>query len=244
MKTKKKEQHRKVPIWVIVIIFVVIGLLIAGIVCFVLVKTGEAEEYRKARETTEEIIKTRDAVKTYLETETGSATLTEENKDVFNSFEDAVQKVSECMKKLGESRVIENEDVKRKFESAQNELGELQGFGETEQLLMDVLEDGVFDDEEIEQMINANSEYLQNLAKGYKEYRAKIAEFNEKYADLKGKNKTELDADYAKLQQEGNELAKKYESIKLEDVYGMSRDDFLKFYATIEELNNYLTEKN
>ena len=66
----------------------------------------------------------------------------------------------------------------------------------------------------------------------------------EKYADLKGKNKTELDADYAAIQQDGNELAQKYAEIKFEDVYGMSRDDILNFYATMEELSKYLAEKN
>ena len=66
----------------------------------------------------------------------------------------------------------------------------------------------------------------------------------EKYADLKGKNKTELDADYAAIQQEGNVLAQKYTEIKFDDVYGKSRDDILSFYATIEELNKFLAEKN
>ena len=37
--------------------------------------------------------------------------------------------------------------------------------------------------------------------------------------------------------------AENYAEIKFDDVYGMSRDDILKFYATIEELNKILTEK-
>ncbi len=41
----------------------------------------------------------------------------------------------------------------------------------------------------------------------------------------------------------GDELKKKYAEIKMDDVLGMSRDDILRFYGTIEELDNYLAEK-
>ena len=210
-----KKKLKKIPIWVIVVICVTAGLVIASVVCLILVKNAEAEDLRKAKETTAKILETRAAMETYL-----------------------------YLRDLGESRVVEEGKAKELFEEASEKMGDLQLVGETEQLLKDIIDDNKLSDEEVEQLANSGSKYLQELAQNYKEYRAKLAEFMEKYADLKGKNKTELDADYAAIQQEGNVLAQKYTEIKFDDVYGKSRDDILSFYATIEELNKFLAEKN
>jgi uncharacterized membrane-anchored protein YhcB (DUF1043 family) len=239
---KEKKQKKSFPIWVIAAICLVAGLIIAAIVFFVLVKISEAEDLRKIQEKTDEIFGTRTAVEKYLNAKSETVELSEENKAIFAEFEDAVDKAGSLLKDLGEIRNMKDGDGKEKYEAAAEKLGNLQKVSEIEQLLMDAIEDGALSDEELDQFTNADSEYLKNLAKDYKDYRTKVAEFNEKYADLKGKNKAELDADYAKIQQDGNDLAKKYAEIKFDDVYGMSRDDILKFYATIEELNNHFSK--
>ena len=231
-----KKKLKKIPIWVIVVICVTAGLVIASVVCLILVKNAEAEDLRKAKETTAKILETRAAMETYLNTEAEDAKL--------DSFESEVEKAGGYLRDLGESRVVEEGKAKELFEEASEKMGDLQLVGETEQLLKDIIDDNKLSDEEVEQLANSGSKYLQELAQNYKEYRAKLAEFMEKYADLKGKNKTELDADYAAIQQEGNVLAQKYTEIKFDDVYGKSRDDILSFYATIEELNKFLAEKN
>jgi hypothetical protein len=84
---------------------------------------------------------------------------------------------------------------------------------------------------------------LKNISKDLEDYRKKVKDFKEKYANLKGVDKTQLDNDYAAITNAGQELTKKYAEIKTDDVYKMSRDDILSFYATIEELNKYLSEK-
>lgn len=243
MKKRAQKDGKKFPIWAIIAIFVAIGLIVATVVFIVMMKVAEAEGYRKAKEDTDEILGTREAVVAYLSAENEGEKLSDENKEKFENFEKAVDELSEKMNKLGESRVVHEESIRVKYDEATDQLGNLQYVSETEQMLADAMEDGALSDEEIEQISNSESEYLKKMAEDFKEYRAKVKEFNEKYADLKGKNKTELDADYAKIQQDGNELKKKYEKIEFDDVYGMSRDDILKFYATIEELNKILTEK-
>ena len=248
MKEKKNKKiaktQKKFPVWAIVLICAVAGLIIAGIVCFVLIKVGEADDLRKAQEITDRILETRADVTAFLDTKVDAAELTDENKETLANFEEAIEKAGDALRELGEKQAVKEGEAKSKFENASNELGNLQEVAEVEQLLMDVTEDGAISDEEIEQLAGSGNEYLKTLATDYKEYRTKVAEFNEKYADLKGKKKTELDADYAEIQQYGNELAKKYASIEFADVHGMSRDDILKFYATIEELKNYFAEKN
>lgn len=231
-----KKKLKKIPIWVIIAICVAAGLVVASIVCLILVKNAEAEDLRKAKEMTAKVLDTRTAVETYLNVETEDGKL--------QDFEDEVEKAGGYLRELGENRAVKEGTAKELFEKASEKMGDLQFVGETEQLLKDVTSDNALSDEEVEQLANSGSKYLQELAQGYKEYRAKVAEFMEKYADLKGKNKTELDADYAAIQQDGNELAQKYAEIKFEDVYGMSRDDILNFYATMEELSKYLAEKN
>ena len=243
MKKRAQKDGKKFPIWAIVAIFVAIGLIVATVVFIVMMKVAEAEGYRKAKEDTDEILGTREAVAAYLSAENEGEKLSDENKEKFENFEKAVDELSEKMNKLGESRVVHDESIRVKYDEATDQLGNLQYVSETEQMLADAMEDGALSDEEIEQISNSESEYLKKMAEDFKEYRAKVKEFNEKYADLKGKDKAQLDADYAKIQQDGNELKKKYEKIEFDDVYGMSRDDILKFYATIEELNKILTEK-
>ena len=243
MKKRAQKDGKKFPIWAIIAIFVAIGLIVATVVFIVMMKVAEAEGYRKAKEDTDEILGTREAVVAYLSAENEGEKLSDENKEKFENFEKAVDELSEKMNKLGESRVVHDESIRVKYDEATDQLGNLQYVSETEQMLADAMEDGALSDEEIEQISNSESEYLKKMAEDFKEYRTKVKEFNEKYADLKGKDKAQLDADYAKIQQDGNELKKKYEKIEFDDVYGMSRDDILKFYATIEELNKILTEK-
>ena len=243
MKKRAQKDGKKFPIWAVIAIFVAIGLIVATVVFIVMMKVAEAEGYRKAKEDTDEILGTREAVAAYLSAENEGEKLSDENKEKFENFEKAVDELSEKMNKLGESRVVHDESIRVKYDEATDQLGNLQYVSETEQMLADAMEDGALSDEEIEQISNSESEYLKKMAEDFKEYRAKVKEFNEKYADLKGKDKAQLDADYAKIQQDGNELKKKYEKIEFDDVYGMSRDDILKFYATIEELNKILTEK-
>jgi hypothetical protein len=237
------KKIKKIPIWVIVAIFAGIGLVAALIVFIVMMNIGIAESYREAKEFTEEIVGTCEDVKAYLYGENEGEKLSDENKTKFENFEKAVEKDTDIMKKLGESRVVHDEEIRVKYDKATEELGQLQLVSETEQLLMDAMEDNALSDEELDEFEKSGSELLQQIAKDYKAYRENVKAYNEKYADLKGKNKTELDADYDKLKKEGEELAKKYAKIEFDGVYGKSRDDIFQFCGTIEEINKIISEK-
>jgi len=237
------KKIKKIPIWVIVTIFAGIGLVVALIVFIVMMNIGIAESYREAKEFTEEIVGTCEDVKAYLYGENEGEKLSDENKTKFENFEKAVEKDTDIMKKLGESRVVHDEEIRVKYDKATEELGQLQLVSETEQLLMDAMEDNALSDEELDEFEKSGSELLQQIAKDYKAYRENVKAYNEKYADLKGKNKTELDADYDKLKKEGEELAKKYAKIEFDGVYGKSRDDIFQFCGTIEEINKIISEK-
>ena len=238
-----EEEKKKFPIWVVATILVVVGLLVAGIVCFVLIKNAEVDDLRRSRELTENIAGTKVAVEEYFSAKSETVELTDETKELFEDFENAVAKLNEYMGELGEHGAVKNGDAKSKYDEARAAYDHLREVGETEQQLMNVTNDGALSNEELDELANGKNEFLKNLANEYKEYRTKVTEYNEKYVDLKGKNKTEFDEDSAKLKQAGEDLAKKYAEIKFDDVYGMSRDDILKFYATIEELNKILAEK-
>ena len=69
-----------------------------------------------------------------------------------------------------------------------------------------------------------------------------MAEFHEKYKTNAKKSDAAIE-EYGQLMVEGDELTSEFEKVELADVLGMSRDDILGFYATIEELNNKLSEK-
>ncbi len=243
MKNMVEKEKKSFALWKIIVICVVVTLLIAAGVFLGLARAGEIKSYREAKEYTDEILSTREAVKAYFELSVDKIEIADENKVKFEQFENAVRKNGEFMEKLNDRPVQKDEALMAKYETAMKELGEMQRVAEIEQSLMDMLGDGELSDEDLDLFAEVDSEYLKTMAADYKAYRAEVAEFNEKYADLKGKDKKELDADYAKIQQDGNELAKKYAEIDFDTIYGKSRDDILRFYATIEELNTSLIEK-
>ena len=133
--------------------------------------------------------------------------------------------------------------MNEKYEAAKAEFDKLSTGLKVEGEMMKVLEDGEITSEEISELEKSDNDFLKTVAKDLTEYRNKVNEFNTTYADIKGKDKTKLDEDYAAITDAGLELKKKYSEIKFEDVYKMSRDDILGFYGTIEELDKYLAEK-
>jgi len=241
-----EKSEKKFALWKKILICFLIMIAVAGGVFAVLAmleKRSEAEAYAKAIDGTNEILGMRDDVKTYLELTADGVEISDENKAKFERFQEAVRKNGELLNELSENRVMKDDTVKAKYDEATEKLGELQHVAKIEQVMMNVMEDGELSDDELTTFSDLDSGYLKNLASEMLKYRAEVAEFQEKYADLAGKDKTELNADYAKIQQSGNELAKKYEKIEFDDVYEKSRDDILGFYGTIEELNKILNEK-
>jgi hypothetical protein len=97
-------------------------------------------------------------------------------------------------------------------------------------------------DENLARLKKSESEALKVLAEELSEYRAEVANFKKQYAANAKKDSAVIEA-YGKMQLIGEDLNKKYADVKLETIIGMSRDDILGFYETIEELNNILTAR-
>ncbi|MDO4219734.1 MAG: hypothetical protein Q4D22_00660 [Candidatus Saccharibacteria bacterium] len=244
MKHLKEEKKKKtLSRGAKIAICVVAGVLAAVGVCTALWLTNRVTGYREAKNYTSEILSTKAAVEEFLDAKVGEEGISEENKMTFTDYSDAVKKSSDYLESLGATGVLKNETVNEKYETAKKELEKLVRVKDVESKLMEILEDGEISEEELTTLKDLKSDYLTKMAEDLAEYRAKVAEFNEKYADLKGVKKTDLDNDYAALVAAGDELKKKYAEIKMDDVLGMSRDDILRFYGTIEELDNYLAEK-
>ena len=224
-------------------ICVVIGLLVAGGVFTTLFFVNRISGYREAKNYTDEILGTKDAVSAYLERKLDGKELSDEDKKAFESFKSAIERAESYTENLGASKALKDTKVSEKYEKAKEELAKLTTNKTVEANLLGVLEDGEISEEELKVFSESGNEYLKNISKDLEDYRKKVKDFKEKYADLKGVDKTQLDNDYAAITNAGQELTKKYAEIKTDDVYKMSRDDILSFYATIEELNKYLSEK-
>ena len=243
MKHLKEEKSKKSMSRITkIIICVVIGILVAVGVCTGLWLKNRVTGYREAKNYAEEIMKTKSSVEKYFDEKIGEEGLTDNNKKTYEDFVDAVKKSSDYMESLGATGVLKNETVNEKYEVAKSDLEKLTKAKDIEAKLMEIVADGEFSDYDLAQM-SEMGDYLKNMADEIVAYRKKVTDFNAKYENLKGANKKELDSDYAALVAAGDALKKKYAEIKIEDVTGMSRDDILRFYGTIEELDKYLAEK-
>lgn len=222
-------------------ICVAAGLLAAVGVCVGLWLTNRVTGYREAKNYTTTILETRTAVEDFLNSKIGEEGVTDENQKTFDVFSVAIEKSMSYMESLGASTVRKNEQIDVKYETAKAKMAQLKLAKERGAKLMEILADNEISDDELETIKELGVEKVAKMAEDLAEYRTKVAEFKTKYADTSEINKTALDNDYADLMAAGDELTEKYAEIELSDVLGMSRDDILSFYGTIEELDETLS---
>ena len=240
---KEHKEHTPLSKGKKIAICIVIGLVVAGGVFTTLFFVNRISGYREAKNYTDEILGTKDAVVAYLDRKLDGEKLTEDDKKAIDDFKTAVEKAESYTESLSASKALKDKNVSEKYEKAKEELTKASVYKTIEQKIFGVLKDGEISEEELKVFDDSDNEFLKSVSSDLKEYRKKVSDFKEKYTDLKGANKKQLDDDYAAITNAGQELTKKYSEIKIDDVYKMSRDDILSFYATIEELNNYLSEK-
>ncbi len=240
---EEHKEHTPMPKGKKITICVVAGLLVAVVVFAALFFVNRISGYREAKNYTDEILGTKDAVVAFFDHKIEGEKLGEDDEKAFGGFKTAIERAESYTESLGASKALKDAKVSEKYEKAKEELGKLTGSGEIEAKIFEVLKDGEISGEELKIFSESENEYLKGVADDLTEYRKKLSDFKQKYADLKGADKKQLDNDYAAITNAGQELTKKYAEIKTDDVYKMSRDDILSFYATIEELNKYLSEK-
>jgi hypothetical protein len=163
----------------------------------------------------------------------------DEEKAIVDEFEKALEKCKNYITSLEASNVLKDEAVAEKFANVKAKYASIEKIGDIwndVKLLKDLTDDN------LATLKKSKSEFLQVLAEELSEYRAEVANFKRKYSEDAKKDSAVIEA-YGRMQLIGDNLNKKYEKVKLDDVLGMSSDDILGFYATIEELNNLLSAK-
>ena len=220
-------------------IAVAAGVAACDLVFGIMMLTREKIDYAGAREKTTAIIDTRAAVEKFLNGSASGAELSSEDMKAGDVFVEAHKKMSDNMSAIAASNVMKDEAVKGKFEAAKTEF---EKYGELASIWNDIKLLQNLSDENLATLKQSKSELLRTMADELGDYRAKVKEYKDKYSNKAGDSKEALNA-YGQLQLLGTELETKYKNVTFESVTKMSRDDILKYYATIEELNKILSEK-
>lgn len=216
----------------------IVGVIALLAVFVVLTITRERIAYEEAHDMVSEIAATKGAMWDFLTNEPKSLDFTEEEKKRVDEFEATLTKTKNYIESLSASSAMKNADVAGAYENVKTEYSKIQQlatvWGDVK-LLLDLT------DENLVKLKESSSERLRTLGEELSEYRAEMTNYHQKYD---GKAKTDaLIEEYGKMYNIGSELEKEYAKIELSDILGMSSDDILHFYATIEELNNKISEK-
>lgn len=234
-----EKQHKEMPHRKKIIIAVIFGLAVCLGVLVTLVLTRERLAYNEAHDMTVEIAGTKAAVEGFLDSKPEDLDFDEKEQAQIRDFEEALDKCANYLESFSALNVTKDEKIAELYNKAKDEsskLEKLKAIWGDVKLLLEIT------DENLEKLKSSSSEKLASLATKLSDYRAKVAEFHEKYKTNAKKSDVAIE-EYGQLMVEGDELTSEFEKVELADVLGMSRDDILGFYATIEELNNKLSEK-
>ena len=238
-RASEKKPKRQMATKKKIILVATLGVLVLFGVFGALALTHERINYTEAHENIAEIASTKSAVEKMFTAEIKSLDYSDEEKAIVDEFEKALEKCKNYITSLEASNVLKNEAVAEKFANVKAKYASIEKIGDIwndAKLLKDLTDDN------LATLKKSKSEFLQVLAEELSEYRAEVANFKRKYSEDAKKDSAVIEA-YGRMQLIGDNLNKKYEKVKLDDVLGMSSDDILGFYATIEELNNLLSEK-
>lgn len=241
MKHLKTERKRE-PIskTKIIVICVVLGVLAFGGTLLGLLLSRGNLGYEEARNYADEILKTKVEVSEFLDGEVKDIELTDEEKTKFENFEKATDKAASYLENLSASNALKNKEVNEKYEKAKADFEKLQEVAKTEKALY-----GLFNSEEIDlsEIEKSDNEFLKKFAKTISDYKEEAKNFVEKYQDVETIDEDVMIEDYGKFQLKGESIIDEYSETSFKDIFGYSKDDVLKFYASIEELVSILNEK-
>ena len=230
---KRMSRKKKIVIAVIAGVVVCLGVLAT------LILTREGLAYNEAYDMTVEIAGTKAAVEGFLDSKPEDLEFDEKEQAQITDFEEALNKCANYLESFSALNVMKDEKIAEVYNRAKTESGKLEKlktiWGDVK-LLLEI------NDENLEKLKSSSSKKLAELATKLSEYRAKLAEFHAKY-EMNAKKSDAAIEEYGQLMVEGDELSAAFEKVELKDILGMSRDDIMGFYETIEELNNKLSEK-
>lgn len=238
---KPKEPMSKAKIAIICVVF---GLLAFGITLIILLSMRGNIGYEEARNYADEILKTKESVSVFLNAEIDSLEMDDETKTKVESFEKASDKISQYMESLSASSALKNKEVAEKYEQAKKDFEKLKAVSDTEKDLFGLLdEENGINEEKLAELKDSKNEYIQKIAKKLSEYKQLATDFVEKYGDVSQIDEDAMIEDYGNFQLKGEEILDDYNEVNFSDIFGYSKDEVLKFYASIEELVSILNEK-
>lgn len=222
-----------------VVLVLALGVLALIGVFGALALTHERINYAEARETVSGIASTKESIEKLFDAKLESLDFSDDEKAVMDEFETALAKCKDYKTSFEASNVLKDEEVAKKFDEVKEKYARIEKLSQSwndVKLLFDLT------DKNLATLKKSSNQTLKTLAEELSEYRAEVANFKKQYETNAKKDSAVIEA-YGKMQLIGDDLNKKYENMSLETIIGMSRDDILGFYETIEELNNILTAR-
>ena len=235
----EERVRRPMPTGKKVVLVLVLGVLALIGVFGALALTHERINYAEARETVSGIASTKESIEKLFDAKLESLDLSDEDKAVMEEFETALAKCKDYKTSLEASNVLKDEEIAKKYDEVKEKYARIEKLSQSwndTKLLFDLT------NENLATLKKSSNQTLKTLAEELSEYRAEVANFKKQYEANAKKDSAVIEA-YGKMQLIGDDLNKKYENMSLETIIGMSRDDILGFYETIEELNNILTAR-
>lgn len=232
MKTAEKSDNKFGKILVLIGAGVASLAIVFGVMALIRTSSGAKIDYKSASDKVSELAKTKTAIIAMLDSK-------EDNQQIATDFETAIKKGEAEMSALATMDFLKDSEASSRYDKAMSEYGAVKKLGKIwndTKLLADLT------DSNLEKLKQSESEYLRTMATELADYREKQKAFETQYG-AGGKVSDGLTNAYGEIWLKGEELKEKYRSVTLDDILGMSRDDIMKFYATIEELNKYLSEK-
>ena len=146
---KEHKEHTPLSKGKKIAICIVIGLVVAGGVFTTLFFVNRISGYREAKNYTDEILGTKDAVVAYLDRKLDGEKLTEDDKKAIDDFKTAVEKAESYTESLSASKALKDKNVSEKYEKAKEELTKASVYKTIEQKIFEVLKDGEISEEEL-----------------------------------------------------------------------------------------------
>lgn len=218
-----------VIIWMAAAISVVVAMILIN---------GRVD-YTGARENIAGILETKPAVERFLDADVKSLDFTDEEKGKMADFEAALEQCESKAKELKESAAMKDNELKAKYDAIEGDfdmMARLMTTWSEVKMLTDLT------DENLATLKKSENEKIRALAEDFGSYRAEVESFKKQYTENAKKSSSVIEA-YGQLQVKGDELSKKYASLSLKDITGVTKVDILSFYDRIEELNQYVRQK-
>lgn len=157
----------------------------------------------------------------------------------------SISSVKQNMDAIRESKVLDSDEKKTKFEEADKLFAKIQMIGENSEILKKLYDEARSEagvsDETLKKLSESSCEYIKNLGTKMSDLRGKVSSFKEKYSA--SGNTIDFVKDYTEIEDILNSFEVSDGSgVGLKEVFGIDRGEISGFYDKIEELNNLVKE--